>query len=303
VWPDVVVHADWSVDPGKRWACVARRRDDCYAVETIEPVADLAALVGLVAPADVAVIGVDAPIGLPVAYARAAGIPRFLPWLRELSAPALAAWSRVAATPGDIGVARPFYPQRPGGARRAHLVEGLGQSSFDDLLRCCDRSPPLTRPAASLFWTMGANQVGKAALALWADLVGVPAARVWPFDGDLQHLVAGGGLILAEAYPAALGEHLGVTWSRGRSKRRQRDRIDRAPALAGAARRLDVDLVPSVRAGLHEGFGAASTGEDAYDAFVGLLGVVDVLRGSRPAGPPAGALDAATVEGWILGVG
>jgi hypothetical protein len=303
VGPDVVAHADWSVGRRKRWVCLARRRADRYTVDTIEPVAGLAALVGLVAPADSAVIGVDAPIGLPVAYARAAGIDRFLPWLRELSAPALAAWSRAAATPGDIGVDRPFYPQRPGGARRAHLVEGLGQSSFDDLLRSCDRSPPLARPAASLFWTLGANQVGKAAVALWADLVGLPAVRVWPFDGDLEDLVAGGGLILAEAYPAAFGGQLGVVWSRGESKRRQPDRIARAPVLAGAARRLDVDLAPHVRAGLYDGFGAAPTAEDAHDAFVGLLGLVNVLRGSRSAGPPAGALHATTVEGWILGVG
>jgi hypothetical protein len=161
----------------------------------------------------------------------------------------------------------------------------------------------LARPAASLFWTTGANQVGKAAVALWADLLAVPAARVWPFDGGLEELVAGGGTILAEAYPAAFGGHLGVTWRPGESKRRQPDRVARAPALAVAARRLGVDLAPRVRAGLHDGFGAEPTGEDAYDAFVGLLGVVNVLRGGRSAGPPASAPHATTVEGWILGVG
>ena len=300
--PDVVVHADWSVDRRKRWACVARRRGDRYAVETIEPIADLAALARLT-EAESAVIGVDAPIGLPLAYARAAGIDRFLPWLREMTASTFAQWSRAAATPGDIAVARPFYPARPGGARRAHLVEGLGQSSFHDLLRGCDRSPPLARPAASLFWTMGANQVGKAAVALWADLVRSPALQVWPFDGILEDLVAGGGTVVVEAYPAAFGGHLGVVWATGQSKRRQPDRIDRASALAAAARRLGLDLAPHVRAQLRDGFGPASTGEDAYDAFVGLLGVVNVLRGGRPAGPPACSSHATTVEGWILGVG
>ncbi len=114
VWPDVVAHADWSVDRRKRWVCVARRRDDRYTVETIEPVADLAALVGLTAAAESAVIGVDAPIGLPVAYARAAGIDRFLPWLRELSAPALAAWSRAAATPRRHRSGPTLLPAAPG---------------------------------------------------------------------------------------------------------------------------------------------------------------------------------------------
>ena len=303
MWPDVVAHADWSGDRRKRWACVARRRGDRYTVEAIGPVADLGALFRLTAPAESVVIGVDAPIGLPVAYARAAGIDLFLPWLREMTAPALAQWSRAAATPGDIAVARPFYPQRPGGARRAHLVEGLGQSSFDDLLRGCDRSPPLARPAASLFWTMGANQVGKAAVALWADLVGLPALQVWPFGGGLEDLVAGGGTVIAEAYPAAFGGHLGVGFATGESKRRQPDRIGRASALAAAARRLGVELPPQVRAQLCDGFGPAWTGEDAYDAFVGMLGVVNVVRGGRSAGPPACSTHATTVEGWILGVG
>ncbi len=246
----------------------------------------------------------DAPIGLPVAYARAAGIDRFLPWLRGLTAPALEQWSRAAANPGDIGVARPFYPQRPGGARRAHLVEGLGQSSFDDLLRGCDRSPPLARPAASLFWTMGANQVGKAAVALWADLVSVPAVRVWPFDGGLRRTWsrAAGRSSPRPTRPPSAGTW---AWRGARVRASAASPIASAApsALAGAARRLGVELAPHVRAALHDGFGAASTGEDAYDAFVGLLGVVNVLRGGRSAGPPPGAPHATTVEGWILGVG
>ena len=64
-----------------------------------------------------------------------------------------------------------------------------------------------------------------------------------------------------------------------------------------------MELAPHVRAQLRDGFGPASTGEDAYDAFVGLLGVVNVLRGGRSAGPPASSPYATTVEGWILGVG
>ncbi len=57
-------------------------------------------------------------------------------------------------------------------------------------------------------------------------------------------------------------------------------------------------LAPHVRAGLHDGFGAASTGEDAYDAFVGLLGVVNVLRGGRP---PARRRARPTPRRWRAG--
>ena len=47
-------------------------------------------------------------------------------------------------------------------------------------------------------------------------------------------------------------------------------------------------------------FGAHPDGEDAFDAMVGLLGMLNVVLGLRSAGdPPPGA--APDVEGWILG--
>src|SRR3712207_8572546 len=52
-----------------------------------------------------------------------------------------------------------------GDARRAHLVERLGVSGYGDLLRRCD---VLTR-ATCMFWTMGPQQCGKAALAGWRE--------------------------------------------------------------------------------------------------------------------------------------
>ena len=143
VWPDVVAHADWSVDRRKRWACVARRRGDRYAVEAIEPVADLAALVGLTAPAESVVIGVDAPIGLPVAYARAAG---------HRSVPALAPGADGAGTRavvsrrGDPGRHRrgpTLLPAAPG--RGASCPPGGGSRPV--VVR---RPPPRLRPLAAV---------------------------------------------------------------------------------------------------------------------------------------------------------
>ena len=68
---------------------------------------------------------------------------------------------------------------------------------------------------------------------------------------------------------------------------------------------LGVRLTAAARNAVHDGFPS----DDAFDAAVGVLGMVAVLRGCRPAGPPAPADPPAparavrTIEGWILGVG
>lgn len=86
-----------------------------------------------------AVIGFDFPIGVPVAYADAAGIDRFPELLPKLGWGEWRDFYRVAETPDDVSLHRPFYPQRPGGIAQAHLYEGLGFDSMAKLLRESDR--------------------------------------------------------------------------------------------------------------------------------------------------------------------
>jgi hypothetical protein len=77
---------------------------------------------------------------------------------------ALGAWadfftvSRIAA---EISIHRPFYPFRPGGTQQAHVLKALGLQHIDDLRRQCERKQDGRRAACALFWTLGANQVGK----------------------------------------------------------------------------------------------------------------------------------------------
>ena len=57
---------------------------------------------------------------------------------------------------------------------------------------------------------------------------------------------------------------------------------------------------------LKDGFGPSPGGEDAFDALVGVLGMINVALGRRPAGIPAVASTSqrpawVAVEGWILG--
>jgi hypothetical protein len=49
-----------------------------------------------------------------------------------------------------------------------------------------------------------------------------------------------------------------------------------------------------------DGFGARGDGEDAFDALIGLLGMIEVIDGRRLERPPDRRAGEA-VEGWILG--
>jgi hypothetical protein len=215
-----------------------------------------------------------------------------------------------AASPGEITPYRPFYPASPRGARREHLAAGLGVAHHDDLLRRCERPGALVRRPSSLFWLVGPNQVGRAAIAGWLQLL-VPALRevdagavppvwLWPFDGSFAQLVGRAGTVVAETYPAQCAAAVGV-WPVVKS--RAEARREAAGAVVRAADRLGVTLTAAARADVARGF----PNEHAFDAFVGLLGLVAAARGVWPADVPADvpalAGDGLGVEGWILGAG
>ncbi len=173
---------------------------------------------------------------------------------------------------------------------------------MDALRRRCERATP-TRPAACpLFWTLGANQVGKAAIAGWRDVL-QPArargARLWPFDGSLEQLAQSGAPVLAETYPAEAYRHVGVRFAPGMSKRRQEDQRLAMVGLADHAARRGVRFGRELAARVAAGFGPSDGGEDAFDALIGLLGMLEVVDGRRPAAPATAAPD--RWEGWIIG--
>ena len=194
---------------------------------------------------------------------------------------------------------------RPGGTSRAQLVTGLGLSSPGDLRRRCDMPRPGATTPCPIFWTLGANQVGKAAITAWRDML-QPAlsdpnldVRLFPFEGSLYEATRG-DLGLAEVYPAEVYAWLGLDLSGG-GKRAQGARAANASLILDAFSSLDADLTPDALAQIIDGFGDCADGEDRFDSVVGLIGTMQVALGVQPDGVPWGDHDVVAVEGWVLG--
>lgn len=273
------------------------------APEPVGPVATLFRRLLAMADGGAVALGVDLPLGLPRAYAAChADEADFPAFLRALAG--RPAFFEVCATLADIAPARPFYPTRGlAGMTRASHAAALELDGVAGLSRACDRAT-VERPAgAPLFWTLGANQSGKAALAAWRDLLlpalhGMAPPLLWPFEGHLHALLVPGRIVMAETYPAEALRHLGLRMNG--SKRRQADRAALGPGLRAAVAALDATADPALEAALAHGFGADAAGEDRFDSLLGLLCVLNVLSGRRPDFVP----DDPWVrrwEGWVLG--
>jgi hypothetical protein len=313
--PRVVAHADWGVGTAKRWVAVAvLGADGRYRALAPRPVGrDGPVLERLGVPMDAwrdgVALGFDFPIGLPRAYARRVGITDFRAALGRFGRGEWAGFYSVASTAAEIGLYRPFYPLKPGskGERaRRHLCEALGLEPAE-LLRRCDRPG-----AEALFWTLGGRQVGKAAIDGWRTVLASALAdpeldvALWPFDGELDELVAAPGVVVAETWPRECYRHLGVSFtptlgSPHPSKRRQADRRRNAAALLAWADATGTDVDSGLVAAIVDGFGPRPGGEDPFDAVAGLFAMVNVLLGRRAPGPPDGDQAVRRVEGWILG--
>ena len=151
--------------------------------------------------------GFDFPIGIPAAYARKVNVAQFAEGLEQFGAGEWSDFYRVCDTDKEISLHRPFYPRVPSkNTKLVHLLKGLGVGAVEMMTgeRCKQRLGregclPLVLDA------LGGNQVGKAAISGWRDVV-QPArkagALLWPFDGDLAALSKSGRLVICETYPA-----------------------------------------------------------------------------------------------------
>jgi hypothetical protein len=97
---------------------------------------------------------------------------------------------------------------RPGEGHGGDVHLSLQVARIDDLRRKCDLGYDGRKAACPLFWSLGASQVGKAAIIGWRDVL-VPAlssdrsVAIWPFDGSRRTLKVG-RLVIVETYPGVL---------------------------------------------------------------------------------------------------
>jgi hypothetical protein len=301
----LAVHADWSIDPRKRWMTLAHRHTTGWRIEAPCPVGDLPGWTARLrhrAAGGAVALGVDLPLGLPRAYARTrpeAGFPAFLAGLTPDSG-----FFTVAATLEAVSPATPFYPARgaKGMTRAAHAAR-LGFNAASDLSRACDRATAQRPAGAPLFWTLGANQTGKAAITAWRDWLlparaGANPPRLWPFEGRLHALLEPGAVVVAETYPAEALRQLGLRLSG--SKRRQSDRAALAPALHACLATAAATATLALHSAIEDGFGADAAGEDRFDSLLGLLCLLGVLEGRQPDHVPEDPW-IRQWEGWVLG--
>lgn len=304
--PALIAHCDWSVAAAKRWMCVGLPGTEGWTLAAPEQVLDPGDLLdelrlraGGRGPV---LVGFDFPIGLPRAYAATTGFRDFAHALASFGRGEWRHWYQVAREPSDISIRRPFFPYgRAVSGQRQHLLDALGLTK-DDLLRRAERASGDRRAACALFWTAGANQVGKAAIAGWSQVI-APAlvrkdVRVWPFQGTFADMMDEGAVVIAETYPSEIYRWLGI-----RLAGRKTDIANLAPAapkLLGWLRTRGVRASPQLVADIESGF-AGRASDDRFDAVVGAMGLLDVALGVRADGAPMDDRGVERWEGWILG--
>jgi hydroxypyruvate reductase len=301
--PALVAHCDWSMDPNKRQMATALRKADHWHITAPEPVGptqDLLPRLQARAPGAL-FLGFDFPIGLPAAYGARTGLSDFPAALRAFGTPPWEHWFDVCETPAQISQRRPFYPKRPGGTKRDHLLSGLALPGPAALLRACEAATPDRPAACALFWTLGGNQVGKGAITGWREVLQPNLAQLslWPFHGPL-HTLLRSGITVAETYPGEVYGQIGLPRTPRWSKRAQTGRASVAGPILSHIIRRGHTLAPGLQDSITDGFGPKPSGEDPFDALIGLLGMLDVLDGHRPSGAPDTSR-VAQWEGWILG--
>jgi len=311
--PALVAHADWGSDPKKRWMAFAvRQKDGDYLAHSPKLVGDLNKLIECLRVCSggaTIMIGFDFPIGLPRQYAEKVKVDNFLELLPQLGEGEWRQFYCVSEKPDEINLKRPFYPMRPGGTSHEDLKQGL-EMNITDLRRECEREVRkegklIRRAASPLFWTLGGQQVGKAAIIGWREVLS-PALKkgdvaIWPFSGHLVDLVKRSGVVITETYPAEFYTHFGEgLLGIGKSKRNQGHRKLGSGLLLSWAENYHIKLDRDLRENILDGFGPTYNGEDQFDATVGLFGMLDVLLSEKPFYDPEDRI-IESVEGWIFG--
>ncbi len=308
----ILAHADWSKNPDRRWVALADLQVNhrwliSELVNAVEPTQYFQYLQSHQEQPGCILAGFDFPLGLPFAYASKTGITHFFSALRFFGSGEWRQFYSPAKYPSQVSLQRPFYPLKPGKTKRIHLEEGL-DIPFKQLYRLCEMGHTNRRPACPLFWTMGSQQVGKAAISGWETLLSpIMASRdtnlkIWPFSGPMSKLLLPGTIVAVETYPAEFYGHIGISFTTPirRSKRRQADRLAFRDLLFSWPYDHQIALSETIREKIQDGFGNQANGEDQFDALVGLYGMINIIQGNHWFGEPPSTV-ISNIEGWIFG--
>ena len=323
--PELVAHCDWGSQPSKRWIAIATRKNGIYTAYAPQSVGEMGTLLHRLRKQTTAeasiLVGFDFPLGLPEAYAGLAGIPFFPEFLKKLTNAANGSgesrWSHfheVCEAETEITQERPFYPARPGGARRDAIHEALGLAHRNLLYRECELRHEARTSACSLFWTLGGNQVGKSALLGWREVIGPElnkrqeSTRLWPFHGELKALLQPGVMVATETYPTEY--HKRIFGQALRGKRYAMKRREIAPAWLETAHHCGIRIDRKLRRQILSGFTESNLedverrdeNDDAMDATIGLFGMLASLQDYGSWMEPSDE-KIRRIEGWILGLG
>lgn len=280
--------------------------DGPYIVRGTEPVGDEETLLARVrdwTPDEgTALIGFDFSIGLPRLYAKQAGITGFREALATFGGKE---WQHYFERSDFPTPRQPFFPApsqaRKGGPLKQELIEALGLSEFEQLLRRCEKRTSSRGQAECTFFCLGAKQVGPATISGWRDVLqpALDDIRLWPFDGELATLLEAPGAVGAEIYPAEAYTHLGFRMGPG-TKLRKSERTHRQSVCRSLLRSDEwpsILLDDEARIEIESGFDS----DDQFDAMMGLLSMLLIVTGEREWRMPGDDPDVYTVEGWILG--
>ena len=326
--PAAVVHCDWGTDPKKRWMATALLHDSQYTAYPPEPVGNLndpahpqqpfiARIRALRKEREAVLLGFDFPIGIPQRFAEQAHIPAFKPFLNTL---AQAEWKHfydVADKLAEVSIHRPFYPNQThpkGETRQQPFLDRLNATNINDLRRLCELKQPNRAAASPLFWTLGGNQVGKAAIRGWQQVIcpilNDPDIKLWPFDGTLENLLQPGNLVIAETYPTQYHPWLFGKAFLGKRSHSARQRM--SPPLLKWADTQSVCLHDDLREQIRSGFPPSTFSkqpaaserkdneDDRFDAILGLFGMLHLMAHPHLLHEPTNPT-LRTIEGWILG--
>ena len=299
--PFEIVSVDWGKERAKRAAYVARWREGWAIARAEEPAEgwSLGALLALARrlareSGRRVLLGIDAVLGAPALFARAAGVGSFLELLEVLE--------RGGGLECESGTAKawacrqPFFRVPAGTGSLTRFVEAAGGRGG------ALRQIELRTGAKTVFALSGIpGTVGSGSRALWRELGPLLAVRrrdfrVWPFEGGLQG-DSPGEVVVAEVYPRAsyaialAGELPAKPERIAKTRREQRlralERLARAPWLEASGVSLP-DLAP------------ARANEDDFDA---LLTAAALVRHFTERAPLSCWLVDSLVEGGLLGTG